>query len=93
MGTFHRDAHPLHGITCVVRTRRPATWIGRVDAEEPAGLVLLDADVCEGPVDGPEATRFLDRSSKFGHWPRMKRVVVPKSEILSVVRLAEVTPT
>ena len=42
MGTFHDDKGELHGITIVVETSGPRTYIGRCFEESERGVVLLD---------------------------------------------------
>ena len=89
MGTFHSDAHELHGITCVVDTTGPLVIVGRVDHEEAGGLVMLDADVHEEAPDGPSKIEWVAKAAKFGHWPRHPRVVVPLADVASIRRLGD----
>lgn len=91
MGTFHADAHALHGITCVVETRGPRLYVGRVHDVTDEGVVLHDADVFEDPPPGAGPTReaYLARAVAVGVWPRHRTLVVPTAEVTSVRRLAE----
>jgi hypothetical protein len=87
VGTFHADAHPLHGITCVVETRGPRTWVGRVDRWTEEGLVLLDADLHEEGAAGPSRDAWLARVAAVGPWPRHPRAVVPAAEVVRATPL------
>jgi hypothetical protein len=88
MGTFHRDAEPLHGITVIVETSGPTLYIGRFDSTTPAGILLHDADRNdEGP--GPGRMQWLDQARRFGHWPKHKAIVVPTAEVSSIRRLGD----
>ena len=90
MGTFHHDAHALHGITCVVDTTGPLVIVGRVDHEEAGALVILDADVHEDVAGGPTKVAFVEKAARFGHWPRHPRVAVPMADIASIRKLGDV---
>jgi hypothetical protein len=90
VGTFHSDAHELHGITCVVATHGPRTWIGRVDTIDARGVLLRDADLHDAAAGGPGREEFLAKAAAFGHWPRHPHVVVPVEDVVSVTRLRDV---
>lgn len=90
MGTFHADAHELHGITCVVETRGPATWIGRVDTVDARGVVLLDADRHDAAPGSTTKADWIARAASVGHWPRHPRVIVPVDDVTAVRRLGDV---
>lgn len=90
MGTFHADAHELHGITCVVETTGPRTFIGRVDTVDGRGVVILDADLHEATAGAATKAQWIEKAARIGHWPRHPRVVVPVAEVASVRRLGDV---
>jgi hypothetical protein len=90
MGTFHRDPHPLHGITCVVDTKGPRVYVGRVDRTDEGGLVLLDVDVFDEKPGGESKAAYLDRAFRVGTWKKYDRLTVPSAEIATVRRLADV---
>lgn len=95
MGTFHADAHELHGITCVIETTGPRTFVGRVDTIDGRGIVILDADLYEEGLheDVPGASTkaaWIEKAARVGHWPRHPRVVVPVADVASVRRLGDV---
>jgi hypothetical protein len=89
VGTFHRDAHALHGITCVAEGRGARTWVGRVDTVEAGRVILLDADVHEDGPDGPPRAEWLARTAAVGPWNRFPRVAVPLDEVATLRPLAE----
>jgi len=89
MGTFHHDAHALHGITCVVDAGS-LVIVGRVDHEEAGALVILDADVHDAASQGITKAEFVEKAARFGHWPRHPRVDVPTSDITSIRKLGDI---
>ena len=90
MGTFHPDPHPLHGITCVVDTRGPRLWVGRVGTVDASGVLLMGADLFEETPGGPTKEEFVRRAASMGVWERHRRVLVPADEVASVRRLGDV---
>jgi hypothetical protein len=89
VGTFHHDKHALHGITVVVDTSGPRVFVGRCDDIDAEGVILLDADVHEDGQGGRSKQEWLQRAAKYGVWKKHDRVVVPSSEVKSVVRLGD----
>lgn len=87
MGTFHPHAHELHGITCIVETSGPRTFIGRVDTIDARGVVILDADVHEAGTSAETKDAWLEKAARVGHWPRHPRVVVAPGDVASIRRL------
>lgn len=90
MGTFHHDKHALHGITVVVDTRGSQVYVGRCDDIDAVSVILLDADVHEDGQGGKSKDEYVRQAAKFGVWTRHARVEIPRAEVASVVRLAEV---
>jgi hypothetical protein len=90
MGTFHRDTHPLHGITCVVDTKGARVYVGRVDSADASGLHLLDVDVFDEKPGGESKAQYLDRAFRVGTWKQYDRLTVPTAEVATVRRLADV---
>jgi len=89
MGTFHHDRSPLHGITVVVETCGPELYVGRCDDEDERQVVLLDADVHREAEAGPARAEFLRRAAEVGVWGKLRRVVIPRSQVTEVRRLGE----
>lgn len=90
MGTFHEDKGELHGITVVVRTHGPRIYVGRCDHQNDRGILLLDADSHDEGQEGQSNAQFLQNVARWGHWPRIKAIEIPASDIAQVSRLVEV---
>lgn len=90
MGTFHDDKHELHGITVVVDTVGDEVFVGRCDDMDSERLILLDADVHRDGDGGKSKEDWVQRASRFGVWPRHRRLVLPRERVASVRRLGEV---
>jgi len=88
--TFHHDKHDLHGITVVVDTHGPQVWVGRCDDIDDAGVILLDADVHADGDGGRSKQDYVQQAAAYGVWKKHERVVVPQSEVASIVRLGDV---
>ena len=89
MGTFHQDKGELHGISVLVTTTGPETWIGRCDTMLGDHVVLLGADRHHADEDALSAEEWLRRAAQIGFHPRHDRVVVPKTVVEAVRPLAE----
>jgi len=89
MGTFHADRGPLHGMTVVVETTGPETWVGRCDVADATGVVLLDADVHRAGEEAGTRDEFLARAAAVGVWARHRRVTIPGERVAAVRRLGE----
>jgi hypothetical protein len=88
--TFHHDRSELHGITVVVDTHGPQVWVGRCDDIDDAGVILLDADVHSDGEGGRSKQDYVQQAAAYGVWKKHARVVVPKAEVASIVRLGDV---
>lgn len=90
MGTFHTDKSALHGITVVVDTTGPKVFVGRCEDEDDEKVILLDADVHADGQNGRSKSDYVKRAAKFGVWKMHDRVVIPRAEVASIIRLGEV---
>lgn len=90
MGTFHHDKGELHGITVLVTTRGPETWVGRCDTMVGDAVILLGADRHHAAEDRTPTDEWVRRASQVGVFPRHDRVVLPKGEVEEVRPLADV---
>lgn len=88
--TFHDGKHDLHGITVVVDTSGPQVWVGRCDDIDDDGVILLDADVHQDGEGGRSKQDYVQQAAAYGVWKKHARVVVPQSEVVSIVRLGDV---
>jgi len=91
MGTFHDHKHALHGITVVVETDGDETLVGRCDDMDDTRVILLDADVHRPSDDGPTKDDYLRRAAQLGIWPKHRRLVISRANVLSVRRLGELS--
>jgi len=71
----------FHGKTCVVETRDSKTYVGRCSRFENEQLIMVDLDQLEGDFTRPEVVQYLDAALDQGHWPRTKKVFIPKADI------------
>ena len=90
MGTFHQDKAELHGITVVVDTSGNAVYVGRCDDMDDLQIILLDADVHRAETGAESKEAWVQKAAQFGVWKKFDRLVIPRSEVLSVKRLGDV---
>lgn len=88
--TFHHHRHELHGITVVVDTRGAEVWVGRCDDIDADSVILLDADVHADGNEGRSKQDWVQQAARYGVWKRHDRVVLPRDEVVSVLRLGDV---
>jgi hypothetical protein len=87
---FHADRHALHGVTVVLETNGPATYVGRFDLEDERGVHLLNVGVHDGGGEAGSRDDYVRRSARFGVQVDRKHVVVPKDTVARITPLAEV---
>jgi len=83
---FHPGHHELHGVTVVVDTAAPLTYVGRFDTEDAAGVHLLDVGVHDAATGGTRED-FVRRSARFGVRSDRKHLVVPLAEVARITPL------
>jgi hypothetical protein len=85
---FHPGHAELHGITVVIETRGPRTYVGRYDSEDERGVHLLDAGVYN---ESPELSKedYIRKSAKFGIRSEHKHLVIPANAVVRITRLGE----
>ena len=83
---FHPGHHELHGVTVVVETTGPLTYVGRFDTEDEAGVHLLDVGVHDAATGGTRED-FVRRSARFGVRSDRKHLVVPLAEVARITPL------
>ena len=69
----------FHGKTCVVETKLDQTFIGRCSRFQDANLIMVDLDHLHGGWD--KNVEKLDSAFSMGHWPVIKKVFIPKTDI------------
>ena len=89
MGTFHPDAHALHGITCAVDLVGPRLLVGRVDTIDGSNVILLDVDVHEDREGGKTKAEYLAAAARFGTWKKHDRLAVPLADVASIRPLGD----
>jgi hypothetical protein len=88
---FHPGHSELHGITVVVETSGPHTYVGRYDSQDEHGVHMLDVGVHDERAAAVSKDEYIRKSAKFGIRSEHKHLVVPTGEVRRVVRLGEVT--
>ena len=83
---FHPGHHDLHGITVVLQTTGPHTYVGRFDHEDESGVHLLDVGMHDAS-GGARREEYLERTLRFGVRADRKHVIVPRAEIASITQL------
>jgi hypothetical protein len=89
---FHPGHAELHGITVVVETNGPVTYVGRYDSEDEQGVHMLDVGVHDGSAGGSSKDEYVRKSAKFGIKTSHKHLVVPADQVARITRLAEMAP-
>jgi len=87
---FHPGHHALHGITVVLETTGSLAYVGRFDTQDGGGVHLLDAAVHDRSDPALSREEFLRRTLKFGVPVTRKHVVVPSSDVATLVPLSAV---
>ena len=87
---FHPGHHELHGITVVLETTGPVTYVGRFDTEDERGVHLLNVAIHDPAASAHSLDEFLARTLKFGVKAERKHLVVPSGEVGRIRKLAEV---
>jgi hypothetical protein len=86
---FHPGHHELHGVTVVLETRGPRTYVGRFDSEDRDGVHLHDVGVHDATVEGSSKEEFLKRCDKFGIRTEHRDLTVPSAEVARIDRLTD----
>jgi hypothetical protein len=89
---LHPGHHELHGVTVVLETAGPLTYLGRFDTEDERGVHLLNVAVHDAATNDTTLDEFLARAHRFGVRAERKHVLVPAAEVSRVRRLGEFQP-
>jgi hypothetical protein len=89
---FHPGHHALHGITVVLETHGPRTYLGRFDSEDERGVHLLDVGVHDESLTGGSKHDYIRRGAQYGIRVEHKHIVVPRAEVLRLTPLGEIQP-
>ena len=86
---MHPGHHELHGITVVVETAGPVTYVARFDTEDERGVHLLNVSTHDAGASGPSLDTFLSRTRKFGVKATQKYLLLPREQVRSIRPLSE----
>lgn len=87
---LHPGHHELHGITVVVETTGPLTYVARFDTADERGIHLLNVATHDKGAPGPALSEFLARTRKFGVKAERKYLLLPSEQVSRITRLSEV---
>jgi hypothetical protein len=88
---FHPGHSELHGMTVVVETAGPLTYLGRYDHEDAAGIHLLNVGVYQ-ESSGVSKQEYIERSSKFGVRSELRHLTVPVTQVTRITQLGAWEP-
>jgi hypothetical protein len=83
---FHPGHSELHGVTGVVETKGPLTYVGRYDSQDERGVHMLDVGVHDG-AEGGSKDEYVSKSARFGVRTVHKHLVVPVEQVVSITPL------
>lgn len=86
---LHPGHHELHGITVVVETNGPITYVARFDTADDQAVYLLNVAIHDQGTSGPALEEFLDRTRKFGVKAAQKHLRIPADQVKRITRLAD----
>jgi hypothetical protein len=86
---FHPGHAELHGITVVVETNGPLTYVGRYDSEDQHGVHMLDVGVHDASADQGSKDDYVRKSAKFGIRTNHKHLIVPMQQVFRITKLGE----
>jgi hypothetical protein len=87
---FHPGHAELHGITVVVETHGPRTYVGRYDSEDERGVHMLDVGVHDAETGGAKE-EYIKQTVKFGIRSDHRHLIIPADQVARITRLAELT--
>jgi len=85
---FHPGHAELHGVTVVVETAGPVTYVGRYDHVDESGVHLLDVGIHDAQ-HGLTKDDYLGRIIKFGVRSEHRHLVVPSDQVSTIRRLGD----
>jgi hypothetical protein len=87
---FHPGHQELHGITVVLETTGPRTYVGRFDSQDERGVHLHDVGIHDASAATVSKDEWLRRCDKFGIRPDHRDLVVATAEVSDIRRLVDV---
>ena len=86
---LHPGHHELHGITVVVETNGPITYVARFDTADDQAVYLLNVAIHDRGAPGPALEEFLARTRKFGVKAEQKHLRLPSTQVRNITRLGQ----
>ena len=85
---FHPGHAELHGVTVIVETHGPRTYVGRYHSEDEQGLHMHDVAIHEETAELSK-DEYIRKSAKFGVRSQHRHMLVPREEVARITRLGE----
>ena len=90
MNVFHPGHDDLHGQTVVLFTDGPRTYVGRWNAQEGDGILMMGASVHDTSAgDEGDGPAWVETVKQYGFGAEHASLVVPADEVTRVVRLRD----
>ena len=86
---FHPGHEALHGITVVLFTSGPRTFVGRYDHAEGGFILIHAADFHEADAGGKTQEVYLAEVRKYGVPPKYPSLTVPEKDVVRIVPLGD----
>ncbi len=87
---FHPGHAELHGVTVVVETHGPRTYVGRYDSEDEQGVHMLDVGIHDEQTGVPK-DEYIRKSARFGVRSEHRHLIVPTDQVVRIIRLGELS--
>lgn len=87
---FHPGHDELHGMTVVLSTSGPMTFVGRWEHKQNGLIVLNDAAMHEATDGGKTREVFLAEQKKYGVAVQHRQLTVPEASVSEVALLREI---
>ncbi|HJR17102.1 MAG TPA: hypothetical protein VJ808_09635 [Gemmatimonadales bacterium] len=87
---FHPGHAELHGITVIVETKGPITYVGRYDSEDDKGVHMLNVGVHDSSSGVGSKDEYIQRSARFGINATHKQLVIPADQVAGITRLVDI---
>lgn len=86
---FHPGHQALHGVTVVLETHGPKTYVGRFDSQDEHGVHMHDVGVHDATSGATSKEEFLRRCDRFGIPPHHRDLLVPITEVARIQKLVD----
>jgi len=86
---FHPGHDDYHGLTVVLYTSGPRTFIGRWDQVMDGMIRMVGATLHEATEGGKDLATWVQETKIYGVPPEYPQLMVPQAEVTRVVPLRE----